>query len=347
MYLVLGQTHPEVFKYEGERYRNILEEEVERLGLENNVQFVNRYLKLDELLDYLKLADIYLFTSKDPNQKVSGTFAYVMSSACPVVATAIPHASELLDGDTGVLIDFENSVQMAEDVLSILSDNTRLENMSKNVFHKTRYTVWDNVSIQTAKILEPFLEGQKLEFALPEISLSHLKRLTDERGIIQFSRFGIPDKSSGYTIDDNARAMIVACMHYSETSDPEDLKLINIYLNFIQYCQQEDGMFLNYLDKNGRYHIKNDYVNLEDANCRTIWGLGYLLSQKDDLPDYLISKAEAAFNNALPTLDRLRSPRALAFGKKTEAIKNDKKAVQLNSDNENSIKILKELERKK
>ncbi len=313
LYLVLGQTHPEVLKNEGEHYRNILEEEVERLGLENNVQFVNRYLKLDQLLDYLKLTDVYLFTSNDPNQAVSGTFAYAMSSGCPVVATAIPHASELLDEDTGVLIDFENSTQMAEGVLSILSDTNRLENMSKNVFLKIRYTVWDNVSIQTTKIFEPFLKKQKLQFALPKISLSHLKRLTDERGIIQFSEFSIPDKSSGYTLDDNVRAMIASCMHYSETGAKEDLKLINTYLNFIQYCQQENGTFLNYLDENGKYHIKNDYVNLEDANGRTIWGLGYLLSQEEVLPIYLTTKAEAVFNNAISALDRLRSPRALAF----------------------------------
>ncbi len=333
LYLILGQTHPEVKKKEGEKYRKFLKKEVERLGLTKNVLFLNHYLNLDELLEYLKLTDIYLFTSKDKNQAVSGTFAYAMSSACPVVATAIPHAKELLDEDTGILIDFENPTQMAESVINLLSDRDRLENMSKNAFHKTRYTVWENVAIKTTNIFEPFLEGERLELALPEISFAHLQRMTDKRGIIQFSKFSTPDISSGYTLDDNARAMIAATMHYIESKDPNNLKLIRTYLNFIQHCQQEDGVFLNYLDGEGKYHIKNDYVNLEDANGRAIWGLGYLFSQSNQLPNYLVIKAEATFNHAISSLSKLRSPRAIAFAIKGlyyyNTIANDPKIVYL------------------
>ena len=94
VYLVIGKTHPEILKKEGENYRNSLMEIVKEFSLENNVVFVNEYLDLDQLLEYLTLSDIYLFTSKDPNQAVSGTLAYAMACGCPVIATPIPHAVE-------------------------------------------------------------------------------------------------------------------------------------------------------------------------------------------------------------------------------------------------------------
>lgn len=122
LYLVLGKTHPCLVKEEGESYREFLEEKTKQLGLTENVQFVNRFLELDELLDYLSITDIYLFTSKDPNQAVSGTFAYAMSSACPIIATPIPHARELLSEDTGILVDFEQPAQVAKAAIRLLSD---------------------------------------------------------------------------------------------------------------------------------------------------------------------------------------------------------------------------------
>ena len=81
VFLVMGKTHPEVVKTDGEKYREILEEKVRDLNLQNHVWFINKYLALPELLEYLQLTDIYLFTANNPNQAVSGTFAYAMSCA--------------------------------------------------------------------------------------------------------------------------------------------------------------------------------------------------------------------------------------------------------------------------
>ena len=96
LFLIIGKTHPSVVQEEGEKYRQSLEQKIEILGLQHHVKFINSYLPLKELLDYLQLTDIYLFTSKDPNQAVSGTFSYAISCGCPVISTPIPHASELL-----------------------------------------------------------------------------------------------------------------------------------------------------------------------------------------------------------------------------------------------------------
>ena len=95
IYLVIGKTHPEVLKRDGEKYRNFLYEKVHELHLENNVRFINKYLSLEELMDYLERTKIYLFISKDPNQAVSGTLAYAMACGCPVIATHIPYGKKV------------------------------------------------------------------------------------------------------------------------------------------------------------------------------------------------------------------------------------------------------------
>ena len=109
LYLILGKTHPEVVKRDGEKYRDFLYKKVQELHLENNVRFINKYFSLDELMEYLQRTKIYLFTSKDPNQAVSGTLAYAMACGCPIVATPIPHAKEFLDG-AGLTYDFRMQI---------------------------------------------------------------------------------------------------------------------------------------------------------------------------------------------------------------------------------------------
>lgn len=82
-----------------------------KLNLSHNVRFVNYFLPLPELLEYLQLTDIYLFTSKDPNQAVSGAFL-CLSCGCPIISTPIPHAVEVLKNGSGIIFDFENTDQL-------------------------------------------------------------------------------------------------------------------------------------------------------------------------------------------------------------------------------------------
>src|SRR5690606_1507322 len=84
LFLIIGKTHPTVVKREGEIYRDSLQAIVKELQLEKHVRFINQYLPLNELLEHLQITDIYLFTSKDRNQAVSGTFSYAVGCGCPV-----------------------------------------------------------------------------------------------------------------------------------------------------------------------------------------------------------------------------------------------------------------------
>src|SRR5690606_30397271 len=152
-----------------------------------------------------------------------------------------------------------------------------------------------------------------LQYNLPVIKLDHAKHLTTDFGIIQFSKINQPDLNSGYTIDDNARAMVAVCQHFELTSDESDLPLLSTYLNFIAYCLQPDGNFLNYVDYQGNFTEQNNKTNLDDSNGRAIWALGYLISKSQRLPEKLTIKAEVILRTALIHVDIMHSPRAMAF----------------------------------
>lgn len=314
LFLIIGKTHPGVIRAEGERYRDSLEVKVDALKIRGHVLFINKYLSLEPLLEYLQLTDIYLFTSRDPNQAVSGTFSYAMSCGCPIISTPIPHAREMLQGDAGVIIDFQNSGQLTEQVNCLLNDELLRKTISLKGLQKITSTVWENAAIAHAGLFNK-ISGNKisLNYKLPGIKLDHLRRMTTGFGILQFSRINQPDHDSGYTLDDNARALIALCMHYELSGEVTNIESLGKYFNFIKYCLQPGGNFLNYVDRYGNFSGQNSETNLEDANGRAVWALGYLISKKDLLPAALVRNAEITLHQTLSYLGSLRSPRAIAF----------------------------------
>jgi len=314
IFLVIGKTHPEVVKAEGEKYREMLEAKVLLYNLSNHVKFINSYLALPELLEYLQLTDIYLFTTNDPNQAVSGTFVYAMSCACPIISTPIPHAREILTEDTGIIFDFRNSKQLADDVIRLLNDESLRRNISCNTLQKIVATAWENSAVAHAMLFEKLASDKiRLQYNLPAINLDHITKMTTAIGIIQFSRINQPDICSGYTLDDNARAMIAMCMHYKLTSDKKSLIEIRRYFNFIKHCLQPGGDFLNYVDIDNKFTGQNWVSNLDDSNGRAVWALGYLISLKSILPDDLIKEALTTIEKSLLHISTVHSTRAMAF----------------------------------
>jgi uncharacterized protein YyaL (SSP411 family) len=175
-------------------------------------------------------------------------------------------------------------------------------------------TAWENAAIAHAMLFEKTGNaGISLSYNIPAINLDHIKKLTTGFGMIQFSKLNHPDIDSGYTLDDNARALIGMCRHFELTGEETDLKYITIYFNFIKYCQQPGGNFLNYVNKEKKFTDQNDSTNLGDSNGRAIWGLGYLLSISDLLPAELTQAAESLMQSALLNVNKIHSTRAMAF----------------------------------
>lgn len=315
IYLVIGKTHPEIIKREGEKYRDKLMDIVKELHLENNVVFINEYLELKQLLKFLTLSDIYLFTSKDPNQAVSGTFAYALSCGCAVISTPIPHAVETLEDGTGILLNgFDDAKEFQKAILKLIENKEERIAMGRNAYSQSHATTWENVAIKYGLLYgELTSKEEDLRFNFPPVKLDHIKELTTNIGILQFSNFSQPDPSSGYTLDDNARALINMVMHYSFYYDENDLKLANIYLSFIEGIQREDGFFDNYKDINLKLTQQNLEVNLEDANGRALWALGYVISNKEILPFDFVLRAEICWKKAFEKNYYVTSPRAIAY----------------------------------
>ncbi|MBC8045399.1 MAG: glycosyltransferase family 4 protein, partial [Fimbriimonadaceae bacterium] len=285
LFLIIGKTHPSVIKHEGEKYRNMLMQKVVALQLQDHVKFVNTYLPLQDLLEYLQLTDIYLFTSRDPHQAVSGTFSYAISCGCPIISTPIPHACEVLGDDKGIIVDFDNPKQLAEAVDHLLDDEQLRKNIISSALQSMAATTWENSALAHAVLFEK-IDANKivLQYTIPSINTDHIKKLTTDFGIIQFSNINQPDINSGYTLDDNARALIALCHHYALTNDDEDIPLIQTYFNFIKHCLQTEGYFLNYADEKRNFTEQNHNTNLADANGRAIWALGYLISMSHLVP---------------------------------------------------------------
>lgn len=314
IFLIIGKTHPTTIQREGETYRNFLMSKVSALGLSNHVRFVNAFLPLSELLEYLQLTDIYLFTSKDPNQAVSGTFAYAISCGCPIISTPIPHAKEVLHDDAGIIIDFNSPDQLSASVNVLIDDVAYRKALGMNGLHKMASTAWENSAIAHANLIMKTAGNDfKLNYRFPSLNLSHIKEMTTDIGMIQFARINMPDLSTGYTLDDNARALVAMCQHYVLTGDEENIKLIRLYVNFIARCLQPNGKFLNYMDTELKFTIQNYETNLEDSNGRAIWALGYVLANRSYLPAVIVDLADQTFEEAIRNSKNIHSTRAMAF----------------------------------
>lgn len=330
LFLIIGKTHPSVKRDEGERYRNGLAAKVRALGMQEHVKFINSYLPLDRLLDYLQLTDIYLFTSNDPNQAVSGTFSYAISCGCPVVSTPIPHAMELLQDGSGIIIGFGDAAQLEKEVVMLLESPQRRREISANGIHKLAPAAWENAAIAHAKLFDAVLGNTlQLHYKKPAISLSHFKSLTTPFGMIQFSIINQPDLKSGYTLDDNSRALVAMCQHFELTRDEDDLDYLILYYRFIRFCLQEGGGLLNYADAGGIFTDQNS-ENLQDANGRAVWALGFLISMEGIMPRALVSEARNTLQKALKGAEAITSTRAMAFIIKGVYYSNKNKAAYEN-----------------
>jgi hypothetical protein len=157
---------------------------------------------------------------------------------------------------------------------------------------------------------------EDLKFSLPPIKLDHIKKLTTNFGILQFSKFSQPDPESGYTLDDNARALINMVMYHSQFPDEEVLELANTYLNYIEGIQRENGWFDNYKDFNHQLTNQNYDVNLEDANGRALWSLGTVIAYKQTLPIEFVVRAKKCWDKAIVRIEDISSPRAIAYALK-------------------------------
>lgn len=303
LYLIIGMTHPVIRRKEGETYRNELIKMVKKLKLNNHVKFYDQYLGLKELLEFLKATDIYISTSTNPNQAVSGTLSYAMGTGRAVVSTEFAQAKEIVTNETGRLVPIKNSEAISEALNELLKDKKKLIDMHKKAYEVTRPMLWGNVAWQYSKTL--------MWNYLPELDLTHLEKMTDGTGLIQFAKKDKPDLRSGYTADDNARAMIISSWLCKRGEKKE--KMVELYLKFIEGCQLYNGKFINYKSSENKLATdQNKKECLEDASARAMWGLGEVMSN-EYLSVEIRDRAKQAFMKGLETTKEFKFPRSMAL----------------------------------
>jgi glycosyltransferase involved in cell wall biosynthesis len=280
VYIVLGATHPEVKRKQGEEYRLSLQRRVRELGIERYVIFHDRYVSFEELCEFIGASDIYVTPYHARDQIVSGTLAYAIGMGKAVMSTPYLYAQELLAEGRGRLFDFRNVKELTKTLNNLIENEAERHQMRKRAYEYGRQMTWsevalryldlfDRATVSGGRSIRPVEAYSRL--VLPEIRLDHLTRLTDDTGVIQHASFGIPERRSGYSTDDVARALVVSLMHYQQFADDTAQRLATAYLSFIQFAQMSSGRFHNFMNYERRFI---DDVGSEDTQGRALWGLG-------------------------------------------------------------------------
>jgi len=322
VYFIVGATHPHVMRHDGEAYRFSLQWLAQEKGVEGQVIFYNRFVSLEELVEFIGAADIYITPYLNPAQIVSGTLAYTVGAGKAVISTPYWYADEVLADERGVLVPFRDPAALAEQVIDLLDNEAKRHAMRKRAYLYGREMIWPQVarrymeSFQRARAERRHFSApgfvvkalDKRPAELPALKLDHLRRMTDDTGMFQHAIFTVPNYREGYTIDDNARALTVSAL-LEELGNEETSDLTSRYFAFVWYAfNSETGRFRNFMDYQRNWLEEN---GSDDSHGRTLWALGTVLGRSNT--PALQSMAGWVFEKALPAILRTSSPRAWAF----------------------------------
>ena len=323
VYVILGAVHPHIFKREGNTYLASLQRLAQKRGVREHVAFHSRYVSLDELCRYLGAADMYLTPYTNKAQIVSGALAYAMGAGKAVISTPYWYAEEMLADGRGRIVPFDDPDALAEAAVALLDNPVQRDAMRKRAYMRCRNMVWKEVARQYILLANDILKERNRNpkpvfcfgaertdiTTLPDIDTSHLRRLTDDTGVLQHAIYAVPDRTHGYCTDDNSRALVAAVNYYDLTGDDSVLDLTNTYLSFLHHAFDADAKrFRNFLSYDRQWL---DETLCEDAHGRSIWALGAVVAEAPN--DAMLSFASRLFYSAVESVESLRSPRAWAF----------------------------------
>jgi glycosyltransferase involved in cell wall biosynthesis len=322
LYLIVGATHPNLLRLEGESYRSFLENLVKELDLQQHVHFENRFVELSELKEYLAVADVYVTPYTNEAQAVSGTLAYAFGCGKPVISTPYWHARELLNRGDGVLVPFGDSPAVGAALTELLLDDRLREEMSRRAFRLGRQMLWPKIAAKYMKafvrarqekkqaqfLRRPSLSGNGKPASMPPLNLGHLQRMTDSTGIFQHALYTSPNFSEGYCTDDNARGLMLTCyLRQPDAAEEAVQQLRSTFLAFLAHAfDRSTGRFRNFMSFDRRWLEK---VGSTDSHGRAIWALGHCLRYTSGGPPL----AFQLFTEAAPAVREFESLRSCAF----------------------------------
>src|SRR5277367_377356 len=268
VYIVAGATHPHVLRREGDKYRASLQALAKEVGVESRVIFHDRFVSPEEMAEFIGAADIYITPYRYEAQVVSGTLAYALGAGKAIISTPYWHAIELLDDRRGALVPFQNPGAIAQKTIELLDTPSIRHAMRKRAYLFARDMIWKRVAQgymeSFSRIRSDRMETPRVQFSaraipkalnqLPEMQLHHIRRMTDDTGMLQHSIFTIPNRGEGHTTDDNARALIFMVLLAQLEKDREETKTLPTsdfparYLSFLEHAfNPAGGRFKNFL----------------------------------------------------------------------------------------------------
>jgi glycosyltransferase involved in cell wall biosynthesis len=323
VYVVLGATHPNLVRDQGETYRESLMARAREVGVQDQVVFLDRFVDQATLLQYISMCDLYVTPYLNEAQMTSGTLAYSFGLGKPVVSTPYWHARELLADGRGVLVPFGDSAAIGSAIAELLTDHARRQAMSRRAYAASRTMTWERTAEGYVFLFENARQGhwpkalvrsdavapEPRSPATPEMQIGHFLSMCDDTGLLQHAVHSVPDRLHGYCVDDNARALLLACAlnNAGEQRLPEVLTAR--FAAFVQHAWNPDTRrFRNFMGFN-RTWLED--AGSEDSHGRTLWALGE--TARGDANPSRRAWAAALFAEALSTAETFRSPRAWAF----------------------------------
>lgn len=324
LYLVLGATHPNLVREQGEAYRESLVARVKDLAVEDHVVFLDRFVDQSTLLGFIAACDVYVTPYLNEAQMTSGTLAYSFGLGKAVVSTPYWHAQELLADGRGILVPFGDAATTGAEIAALLGDAPRLRSMRERAYAGSRTMTWEKTAERYLSVFGRARLTQRSALlaranllpvampvadALPEMETGHFLAMCDDTGLFQHAVHSVPDRSHGYCVDDNARALLVACAlgGPDERSLPE--LLTTRFAAFVQHAWNPDTRrFRNFMSFDRRWL---EDTGSEDSHGRTLWALGEC-ARTDANPSRRLW-AMALFAEAVPGVAGFLSPRAWAF----------------------------------
>ena len=323
LYVILGATHPNLMRQQGEAYRESLAARVRSLGIEKHVVFFNQFVDQATLLDFISMCDVYTTPYLNEAQMTSGTLAYSFGLGKAVVSTPYWHAKELLSDGCGILVPFGDAKALSTEIVGLLTNDARRDSMRKLAYAASRSMTW----VQTAKryltafdtessntgpgIVLPIDAANSVRngHVIPDIRIGHFLSLCDSTGMLQHAVHSVPDRSHGYCADDNARALLFSSLLASSGEVQLPKSVTDRFAAFIQHAWNPDTRrFRNFMSYDRRWL---EQQGSEDSHGRTLWALAECA--RTDIDPSRRKWAEALFKMALPIVEDFSSPRAWAF----------------------------------
>jgi glycosyltransferase involved in cell wall biosynthesis len=323
VYVVLGATHPNLVRDQGEAYRESLMTRVRELGIEDHIVFLDQFVDQATLLEFISMCDVYVTPYLNEAQMTSGTLAYSFGLGKPVVSTPYWHARELLADGRGTLVAFGDAPGTSSAIAQLLTDKPRRQAMRELAYAASRPMTWQRTA---ERYMSTFADARQSHWlkvvartasaaavpqipAAPAMQTDHFLSMCDDTGLLQHAVHSVPDRLHGYCVDDNARALLLACALNEPGERPLAELLTARFAAFVQHAWNSDtGRFRNFM---GYDRTWLEEQGSEDSHGRTLWALGQCARR--DASGSRRRWAAALFAEALPIAESFRSPRASAF----------------------------------